>query len=75
MKKPRVPKIGERVTATGHNGEFKVISVDEQAGLADLELTTGTHFVEKAVAFSAIHLIKEDVNQAAARVVREVTSR
>lgn len=73
MKKLRVPKMGERVTTTGHNGEFKVISVDEQAGLADLELTTGTHFTERAVALSAIYPIKEDVNQAATRAVREAT--
>jgi hypothetical protein len=73
MKKPRVPKIGERVMTNHHNGEFKVVRVDEKAGLADLELMSGTHLIEKAIAFSDIHPVREDVNQAAARVVREAT--
>lgn len=75
MRKLRVPKIGEKVIATGHNGEFKVVRVDEQAGLADLELMSGTHLIEKAIAFTAIHPVKEDLNQAAARVVREATEK
>jgi hypothetical protein len=75
MKKPRVPKIGEFVFADGLNGRFKVISIDKQRGLAELELTTGTRHVEKRIPFNAIHPDREDVNQAAARVVREATER
>jgi hypothetical protein len=73
MKKPRVPKVGEFVFASGLNGRFKVISVDEEKGQAALELTTGTHHVEKRIPFNAIRVDREDVNQAAARVVREAT--
>jgi hypothetical protein len=73
MTKRRAPRIGERVFADGLNGEFTVITVDEKQGVVDLELTTGTHFIEKHIPFGAIHRVREDVNQAAARVVREAT--
>jgi hypothetical protein len=67
------PSIGQRVTVVGRHGLFVVVRVDETKGLADLELTTGTHFIEKAIAFSAIREFKEDANQSAARIVREAT--
>lgn len=73
MKNPRVPKIGDKVFASGHNGLFSVIRVDAQNGVADLELTSGTHQVQKNIPLNAIKLDREDVNQAAARVVRELT--
>jgi translation initiation factor 2 alpha subunit (eIF-2alpha) len=70
MKKP---KLGQTVSASGKNGVFKIIRVDEKQGVADLELTTGTHFIEKNIPFNSIHSLEEDVNQAAARIVRKAT--
>jgi hypothetical protein len=69
----KLPRIGQRVTVVGRHGLFRIVTVDETGGLADLELTTGTHFIEKAIAFSAIREFKEDANQAAARIVKEAT--
>jgi hypothetical protein len=75
MKKPRVPKMGSRVFVDGHQGVFAVIHVDENRWEADVELTTGTRKIENHIPFNAIHPADEDVNQAAARVIREVTER
>lgn len=72
MKKP---KLGQIVSASGKNGVFKIVRVDDKNGVADLEITTGTHFVEKNIPFNSIHSLGEDMNQAAARVVREATER
>jgi len=69
----KLPRIGQRVTADSHRGVFAIVRVDESQGVADLELTTGTHFVEKHIPFSAIKLVKEDASQAAARTVGEAT--
>lgn len=41
--------------------------------VADLELTTCTHFIEKNIPFTAIHSLGKDVNQVAARIVTEAT--
>ena len=73
MKKPTVPKIGQLVFASGQNGRFKVVRIDEKKGVADLELTTGTRRVERNIPLNAILPDREDANQAAARVVREAT--
>jgi hypothetical protein len=43
--------------------------------VADLELITGTHFVEKNIPFNAIRPVDEDVSQAAVRIVREATEK
>jgi hypothetical protein len=71
MKSPRV---GQRVWAEGLNGTFAVVRINDAQGVADLELTTGTHRIEKHIPFNAIHpLGGGDVSQAAARIVREST--
>jgi len=75
MTKRRIPKIVEIVFASGLKGEFKVVNVDEPRGVANLELMSGTHKVETHIPFDAIRLAREDVNQAAARVVREATEK
>ena len=69
----KLPRVGQRVSADSHNGVFIVVRVDETQHVADLELTTGTRFVEKGIPFNAIKPIPEDVNQAAARIVGEAT--
>jgi len=75
MKLPPAPRKGNKVFADGHKGTFTVIRVDKGRGVADLELTTGTHKIEKNIPFNALHPADEDVNQAAARVVREATEK
>ena len=72
MKKPR---LGQLVSASGKNGAFTLVRIDESQGVADLELTTGTHFIEKNIPFRFIHPLDEDVNQAVARIVKEATGR
>lgn len=69
------PTVGQLVEIVGRAGIFRVVKADESQGLADLELMSGTHFIERAIAFSAIKAFKEDASQAAARIVREATER
>jgi hypothetical protein len=71
----KLPRIGQRVLADGHHGLFVVIRIDESQGVADLELTTGTHLIQKNIPFNAIKEFKEDVSQAAVRTVREATEK
>jgi hypothetical protein len=65
--------LGHLVSASGKNGAFTVVRIDESEGVAPLELKTGTYFIEKNIPFNAIHSLGEDVNQAAARIAREAT--
>ena len=67
------PRIGQLVEIIGRHGIFRVVRADETQGLADLEIMSGTHFIEKAIAFSAIKEFKEDESQAAVRIVRTAT--
>jgi hypothetical protein len=71
------PKVGEIVTADGQTGTFIIRSLSE-AGLAQIEPFN----VSKQEAFGkvmqriprmALHSFKEDVSQAAFRIVREAT--
>jgi hypothetical protein len=76
MTSPRVPRIGEKNLVDGHGKSVYVIgSVDETGGVAVLKLESNAAIHLQGIPFSAIHLIKEDVNQAAARIVTEATNR
>jgi hypothetical protein len=68
-------RVGQTVEIVGRGGIFRAVKADEKQGLADLELMSGTHFIERAIAFSAIKEFKEDENQAAARVIKTVTEK
>lgn len=57
MKRPR---LGQRVWAEGLRGTFIVVRLDEDKGLADLELTSGTHFIERHIPSGAIPPVGED---------------
>jgi hypothetical protein len=72
-----VPQPGDRVAALGQNGTFKVLKVYEQGHTADLKLI-GANFQLDRIPWGALSLLlnaREDVNQAAARIVREATER
>ena len=71
----KLPRVGQHVRADGMNGTFTVVRVNPIQGVADLELTTGTQKIELHIPFNAIHPIREDVSQAAARIVKEATER
>jgi hypothetical protein len=74
MKFPRVPKRGERCWVDGHkNSVYVIYRIDRLEGIATLTLEGNPAIILKRIPFSAIHLIEEDVNQAAARIVREAT--
>jgi ketopantoate hydroxymethyltransferase len=73
MASKYIPKKDDKVDVLGHNGAFTVIEVDEQSRTASVRLASGNGPVMSAIPFGAIHKIREDVNQAAARVVREAT--
>lgn len=76
MKLPRVPKRGERSWVDGHtNSVYVVYRIDKLEGIATLTLEGNPAIALKRIPFGAIHLIEEDVNQAAARVVRTVTEK
>lgn len=55
------PRVGQWVWAEGLRGTFTVVRVDEDRGQADLEITSGTHFIEQHVPFSKIHPVGEDL--------------
>ena len=78
-KQPYTPQVGDTVIAVGQNGSFRVIKIDESKHAADLELLgTSRSFNLKGVPWGALSPVKpkrEDVNQAAARIVREATER
>jgi len=68
-----IPKKGDKVDVLGHNGVFTVIEIDERDKTASVCLANGNGSVMSAIPFGVIHKIREDVNQAASRVVRELT--
>jgi hypothetical protein len=63
-------RIGQRVWAEDLDGTFTVVRIDAIQSVADLELMTDTHKIEKHVPFDAIHPLGEGVIQAP-RTVRE----
>jgi hypothetical protein len=76
MKSPRVPRRGDRVTVDGQGTTvFNVYRIDKVQGIATLEMENNPSQDLKSIPFSAIHLVDEDANQAAARIVREATER
>jgi hypothetical protein len=72
----RIPRKHDRVTAQGHHGVLAVVDVDKKSKTADLQFVTGDGPVLQGVPWTALHYMdEEDVNQAAARVVREATDK
>jgi hypothetical protein len=72
----RIPRKHDRVTARGHNGVLAVVDVDKKSKTADLQFVTGNGPIVQAVPWTALqYMDEEDVNQAAARIVRETTSK
>ena len=76
-----IPKKGDLVTATGQNGTFEVTEVSDVGHTVELSLTTA-QFTLKAIPWGVLIPVaspkkktREDVNQAAARIVRETTER
>jgi hypothetical protein len=65
MTTTRAPRRGERVRADDHEGTFIVVRVDKIDGFANLELWDDPGYVLWDVPFRGIHLIREDVSQAA----------
>jgi hypothetical protein len=72
----RIPRKHDRVTALGRNGVFAVVDVDKKSKTADLQFVTGDGPVVQGVPWTALHYMdEEDVNQAAARTVKETTEK
>jgi hypothetical protein len=55
-----LPIIGQEVRPHGRKGTFKVVRIDLHQGVADLEYTTGTHYVEKNIPFEAIVTVPDN---------------
>jgi hypothetical protein len=73
MAKTRVPKIGDRVTASGQNGAFVVYGIDSTLQCAEL-LLIGKELRLSSIPWSSLTFLdQEDASQAAARIVREAT--
>jgi hypothetical protein len=73
-----IPQKGQVVTAEGHSGTFKVLSISADGQAAAIQpfslsrqMLIGS--VMENVACSTLHHFKEDPSQAAARIVREAT--
>ena len=72
----RIPRKHDRVTALGHNGVLVIVDVDKKSKSVDLQFVTGDGPVIRGVPWTALrYMDEEDVNQAAARVVREATEK
>lgn len=69
-------KKGDEVFAHGQNAVFNITTIDKDRCTAELK-QVGTDYSIKNIPLSTLSLSKkktrEDVNQAAARIVREVT--
>jgi hypothetical protein len=57
-----LPIVGQDVRPQGRNGTFRVVRVDLRQGVADLEYTTGTYYLEKNIPFEAIRSVQENDN-------------
>ena len=58
---PRRPlEMGQKVRIDSLEGEYIVVSLDREAAVADLMLTTGAHHLEKQVPLKSVHPIVED---------------
>jgi hypothetical protein len=65
MTIPRVPRRGERVRVSDHEGTFIVVRVDKVGRVGKLERWANPGDVLWDVPFGAIHLIREGVSGAA----------
>jgi hypothetical protein len=65
MTLPRTPRRGERVRVDYHEGQYIVVRVDKVDSFASLELWDDPGQGLKGIPFEAIHLIREDVSEAA----------
>jgi hypothetical protein len=74
-----VPKSGDKVSVSGHIGQFIVHSVDNKRHTVDVRLIDPTEAVNVAgFPWKTLKLLsrkREDVNQAAARIIREATEK
>jgi len=52
--------LGRKSVPTDAKGTFKVVRIDLHQGVADLEYTTGTHYVEKNIPFEAIVTVPDN---------------
>ena len=64
--------VDQLVSAHGRNAAFRIHRLDTSKGTADLRVE-GTNFIEENIPLNTIEPMKEDVNQASARIVREAT--
>lgn len=72
-----IPKVKDIVATVGHDGLFEVVSIDTAKRSANIKGTQSAALI-KDVPWTLLHRDKktrEDVNQAAARIVREATER
>ena len=78
----RKPRVGDHVAAIGHSGTFEVTGINEHGRTADLKLRHSDKLLTR-VPWTALSYgtdeqqkkSREDVNQAAARIVREDTDK
>jgi hypothetical protein len=78
MKNDRyIPKKGDEVAVLGQNGPFKVVAVKTEPNIVEVKLTGPREFSLKNIPWAALtplkKSIREDMNQAAARIIREAT--
>jgi hypothetical protein len=68
----RIPKVGDRVTLASSSDVWIVDQVSTNPDLAVVRLNHIPEHV-KTVPWASLRYLPEDVNQAAARIVREAT--
>jgi hypothetical protein len=76
MTKKRIPQVGDRVFANGHNGAFVVMEVNAENQTVKLSLIgrDGPTMPKLQVGWHDVSFPSaQDASQAAARIVREAT--
>jgi hypothetical protein len=73
MARKRIPKVGDRVSATEQKGTYVVYEVDASIRAAELQEMGSDLRISSVPWESLTFLDEEDASQAAARIVREAT--
>jgi hypothetical protein len=65
------PHVGQRVWADGLTGTFTVLLVDNDRGVADLQLTTDAEQSHAIISLSTLHPVGEDTTQSLVRRIKD----
>ena len=70
-----LPIVGQEVRPKGRRGTFKVVRIDLRQGVADLQYTAGTRYIEKNIPFEALGNVSQNDEAGQAVPLRKMPSR